>query len=149
MYKQLIIAVSIFLTSNWLLCQTSCDPKSVFLKVEEPALPNIAYEQIEETLNSKISLDHFVLPKDNLIKIRFIINCKGETLDYNMLSQIDNDLYNELVQTLKTIIIWTPAKQGNRNVDFWKTLTISSKNGKFKILGEQNNRSKRKIHTSV
>ena len=131
--------------SKFLLGQTCCDTTGVFMIAEKPATPNITYKQIEETLNTAVPIDHFILPTDNVIKIRFIINCKGETLNYSKLSQLDNELYNEIILTLKSTVSWTPAKQANRNVDIWKILTISSKNGRFKILGERDLKDKKHI----
>jgi hypothetical protein len=145
MQKQIILTISILFISRFLLGQSSCDSSAVFIIAEEPPLPNITYEQIEATLNNAITIDHFILPSSNLIKIRFIINCQGETFNYRMLSPLDTELFNKISQTLKATVSWTPAKQAHKNVDIWKTLTISSKNGKLKILGEKDLKGKSKI----
>jgi len=129
------------------LGQTSCDSSAVFIIAEEPPLPKITYEQIEASLNKEIAKNHFVLPRNNLIKIRFIINCQGETLNYKMLSSLDPELFKKITQTLENIS-WTPAKQAHKNVDIWKTLTIRIKSGKFKIQGEKDLKSKNKIHST-
>jgi hypothetical protein len=136
MQKQLILTISILLISKLLLGQSSCDSSSVFAIAEVPPYPKISYEQIEANLNEKISLIHFALPENYLVEIRFIINCHGESLNYKMLTTSNPELFKEISQTLKNIS-WTPAMQGPRNVDIWKTLTISIKGGKLKILGEK------------
>jgi len=145
MQKQIILTILILCISKFLLGQSSCDSSALFIIAKEPSLPNITYEQIEATLNNTMTIDHFVLPRNNLIKIRFIINCQGETFNYRMLSPLDTELFKKITQTLKATVSWTPAKQAHKNVDIWKTLTISSKNGRFKIMVEKDLKSKSKI----
>ena len=142
MQKQIVLTILILFISKFLLGQSSCDSNAVFTISEVPPYPKITYEQIESNLNKEISLAHFALPENGFVKIRFIINCQGESLNYKVLSTFDPELFKKIYQTLKSIS-WTPAKQGPRNVDSWKTLTISLKEGKFKILGEKDLKSKR------
>jgi hypothetical protein len=145
MQKQIILTISILFISKFLLGQSSCDSNSVFTISEVPPYPKITYEQIESNLNKEISLDNYALSENGLVEIRFIINCQGESLNYKMLSKFNPELFKRISQTLKNIS-WTPAKQGTRNVDCWKTLTITLKEGKFKILGEKDlKRKKNKI----
>jgi hypothetical protein len=143
MFKFGILAILYLAISTSLSGQSSCDSNAIFIVSEEPPIPNITYDQIETKLNDGLIIDNYHLPTDNLIRIRFIINCNGESLKYKMLSPIDSILFEWIIQRLKSEVNWTPARQAHRNVDSWITLTISSKNGRLTLVKDQTINNKR------
>lgn len=129
-----ILTIIVLLTSNGLKGQTCCDSSGVFFICEELPLPSISLSQLEEILNSSIDIKNEHINDGDIIKLIFIINCKGEDFNYKTLQPIDSTLKAQLIQNIHSNIKWTPGQQAHRKIDFWQTLSISIENGKFRIL---------------
>ena len=137
MIKLPVLIASLLLTLVNLSAQCGCDSREVFVIAENPPKPNISYEQFEEILNHSINLSDFPSPKDNVIQIRFLVNCKGDVCNFTSLLPIDNELKENLSQTIRSQVHWIPARQASRIVDCWTVLTMRIEGGKFKILSEK------------
>jgi len=124
--------------------QTCCDSLSVFTICEEPPLPSITLIQLEEILNNSIDVKNERINNGDIIKIIFIINCKGESFKYKTVQPIDSTLKDQLIQIIHSNIKWTPGLQAHRKVDSWQTLSIIIENGKFRILNDKELKKKRK-----
>jgi hypothetical protein len=126
--------------------QTRCDTiqKEIFIATEELPRPSISYDQLALVLNSSINLNDYNPPKENIIYISFIINCKGEDFNYKTLKPIDNNLTDILFKTIKSNLTWIPAKQNKQEVDIQKTLIIRIENGKFHISDSNQTTSKKR-----
>jgi len=137
--KQLyILAIVIFLTNQGIIAQTRCDTidSSIFVLAEEMPEPNITMSQLSSVLNESIVLNKYQVSNGDSIYVNFIINCKGEDFNYKVIRpvKIDKDFEQELLSILKNTVIWRPAIQNGKAVDFSKTITILIENNKFHIV---------------
>ncbi len=90
----------------------------------------------------KIFKQKYVVPKDiiesGLIRIRFVVNCKGETGRFEVLEtdtayvekKFHLDLSGQILSICQGLDQWIPGKLGEQNVDSYKFLT-------FKILNNE------------
>lgn len=146
MRKFTLVTVLALITISITNGQTRCDTvaKQTFVITEEMPTPNISYEQFEEILNSSIDINKYQLTKENIIYISFIINCRGETLNYESHKSIDEELDNELISIVKSYLTWSPAKQRNQPVDFSKTIGIRIEDDKLIIVRDKEPEGKKK-----
>ena len=140
----LFIFISFVITQA--IGQTRCDTTDtgIFIITEVPPMPNITYEQLESLLNTSIDINEYTALDENWIYLSFIINCKGEDFDYEILRQIDKRLQDKLIQIIKSNVSWTPAKQRGESVDFQKNIYIKIEGNQFKILDQENKKQKKK-----
>jgi hypothetical protein len=139
-----ILPIIFLLTSSGLKGQTCCDSSSVFFICEELPSPSISLSQLEEVLNSSIDLKNKHINDGDIIKIIFIINCKGEDFNYKTLQPIDSTLKDQLFQIIHSNVKWIPGQQAHRRIDFWQTLSIIIESGKFRILDQDGTTKKKK-----
>jgi len=139
-----IITTFIFFSLTNLNGQTFCDSLEIFVVSEVMPKPSITYSQLEEILNNSISLNGILLPKNGIIILSINLNCKGEVINYRSLYELDSELKDKIIQTIKSSIHWTPAKQANKNVDFWIIMKIIVDNGEFNILDDKEFNKRRK-----
>ena len=131
-----VLIIFTVLSLKTLCCQSRCDTlrDGVYVVSEFPPKPNIAYNQLENILNSSINLNDYELPENNMIYVNFIINCKGEDFDFTVLKNIDKKLQDILIQTIHSNVKWTAGKQNGKNIDFSQTIVLKIKKNRFKIL---------------
>lgn len=81
--------------------------------------------------------------KDNqngLIRIRFIVNCKGETGRFRVIESdfeykkfnFDEDIKTQLVTITKKLNGWKIIKRKNQNLDYYQYLIFKIENGNIK-----------------
>jgi hypothetical protein len=140
-----ILAISNVIKRNDLYGQSSCDTSaSPFVLCEDPPLPSISYSQLEEIFNSSIDIKNEHINDGDIIRIIFIINCKGEDFNYRSLQRVDTTLMDNLFKLIHSNMKWTPGRQGGRKIDFQQTIPISIENGKFRILSDNDKKLMKK-----
>jgi hypothetical protein len=138
MKKLNLLTILVVLTGTIVLGQTRCDTigDDIFFVTEEMPKLNISIDQLEDILNNSIDLNKYSRPDGNVIYVNFIINCKGEDFDYKIIRPVDKGLEKQLLSILETSMIWTPAKQRNKPVDFSKSFEIRLDGNRFNVLDE-------------
>jgi len=140
----LIDSIVILSTRNELYAQSYCDTSAgPFVVCEEPPLPNISFSQLEDIINSSIDLKNEHINEGDIIRIFFIINCKGEDFNYRTLQPADSTLKDKLFKTIHSNIKWTAGKQAGRKIDFQQQILLSIVNGKVVILNENDKKNQK------
>lgn len=134
----ILITVAIFISNHDIIAQTRCDKldDSIFFVTEVLPESSIPMSQVCAVLNKSIDLNRYQIPNGYNIYVNFIINCEGEDINYRVIKpeQIDANFERELLTTLQNTLIWSPAMQQGKEVDFSKTINIVVKNNKFHIV---------------
>ena len=86
---------------------------------------------------------HFIPSKkqnqNGIIRIRFIVNCKGEIGRFRILEadnnykgfKFDNEITSQLLKITKTLNDWIPKEYQNKEIDYYQYLIFKIKNGKI------------------
>lgn len=136
----LILLAYIFIFGNDLNGQTRCsslESDQVFITTEIMPKPIISMNEMEKILNQNLNINEFELPASNKIYLSFIINCKGEPLEYKSFRPINQKLEVAVIKTFKEYLKWKPAMQNSRSVDIQLTIEIATKKNKFTILNKK------------
>jgi hypothetical protein len=140
----IINTIAILSTRNDLYGQSCCDTKAgPFVICEEPPLPNISFSQLEEIINNSVDIKNEHINNGDIIRIFFIINCKGEDFNYRTLQPADSTLKDKLFKTIHSNMKWTAGKQAGRKIDFQQQILLSIVNGKFVILNDNDKKGKK------
>jgi len=75
--------------------------------------------------------------QNGLIRIRFIVNCKGETDRFRVISmdesynekQFNNKITDQLLSICKELQAWMPKKMDGKEVDYYQYLIFKFKDG--------------------
>jgi|GEM_PF-4259782 len=114
--------------------QELCDTvsKDISYALELPK-SNISMIEIESKFNEIFIPSDYNLKKGKIIAIAFTINCKGETLNYQVFT-VDNEMFNEkVIEFFKNYVSWTPPGNSVNLVDIRYSLTIKVLKNSFKI----------------
>ncbi|MDO5617131.1 MAG: hypothetical protein Q4G16_13115 [Cruoricaptor ignavus] len=116
-----------------------CFEKYIFQYFDESnELQKLKGEKIEL---DKIFFDNYknlnLAGESGLIRIRFIVNCKGEADRFRLLEMdenykpkmFDKKISNKLLQITKNINLWNPKVIQNHNVDYYQYLIFKIKDG--------------------
>lgn len=148
--RKLVVLISIYLffillsTRNNIYGQSYCDTKAgPFIVCEETPLPNISFNQLEEIINNSIDVKNENLSDGDIIRIFFIINCKGEDFNYRTLQPADSSLKDKLFNIIHSNMKWTAGKQAGREIDFQQQIPLSVANGKFVIMNDKDKKGKK------
>lgn len=82
-------------------------------------------------------IDQNLFGESGLIRIRFIVNCKGETDRYRILEMDENynqkkfneNITTQLLQITKSLKGWKPKIIENENIDYYQYLIFKVKDG--------------------
>lgn len=78
--------------------------------------------------------------QNGIIRIRFIVNCKGEIGRFRIIEadvnykefKFDNEITNQLLKITKTLSGWIPKMYENKEMDYYQYLIFKIENGKIK-----------------
>ena len=135
----LFLIIGLFFSLN-LLGQSRCDTVSeeIFFVVEKMPVCNISLEALEAKLNEVLRLQDFQIENGAFFGITFIINCKGEDFNYEIL-KLDSKEFNEkLIDYWKEYTNWTAGESRGESVDVSLTFGVEVHNNALEILGKKN-----------
>lgn len=100
----------------------------------------LQYEGEKEALDSAIFEGYKnlnLVGESGLIRIRFIVNCKGETDRFRLLamdndykqSTIDSRITTQLMEITKGLKGWLPKAINNKQIDYYQYLLFKIENG--------------------
>jgi hypothetical protein len=143
----LLLTINTFIiisTKHDLYGQSYCDTKAgPFVVCEEPPPPNISFGQLEDIPNSSIDVKNEHINEGAIIRIFFIINCKGEDFNYRTLQPADSTIKDKLFKTIHSNMKWTAGEQAGRKIDFQQQILLNIVNGKFLVLNDNDNKAKK------
>lgn len=104
------------------------DSNGLQYKGEKPEIERLFFSQYK---NQNIP------DETGLIRIRFVVNCKGETDRFRMMGMdnqylpktFNNKITDQLMQITKSLNGWSPKKIQNHEVDYYQYLIFKIENG--------------------
>jgi len=77
--------------------------------------------------------------QNGIIRIRFIVNCKGETGRFRIIEadnnykefKFDSEITNQLLKITKALNDWIPKEIRNKEIDYYQYLIFKIANGKI------------------
>lgn len=94
---------------------------------------------IEEEFFKKYKSD-YLKNENGLIRIQFVVNCKGETDRFRLISMDENyknkqfhkSITDQLLNITRNLKGWKPKKIENHKIDYYQYLIFKIKNGQLK-----------------
>lgn len=114
-------------------CDTLAD--NIFVATEIPPKMDKSIDELEVIVNKEIDLNKYDL-KVKEIYVSFIINCKGEDINYKVLKCDNRDFNKILTDCLMNNLNWIPAEQNSKKVDFSYVFGLRIENGRINILDD-------------
>ena len=89
--------------------------------------------ELEQIINNSINISAYEPSIKDPIFIQFIVNCKGEDVEYKSVRTINSDLESDLINLIRSELSWTAGQQRGITVDVIKYLIIRVEKGRLKI----------------
>ena len=136
-----VLPFYIFAQSNYkplkdttLICDKEQQP---FNLVTEMPNPKIGYDKIVDILQTKVLINEDEKIVTGIIYVQFIVNCKGESGDYQISKSADKlKIISEKIIEIfkKENFEWNPGKQRGYSVDVLMLIKLAIKEGKFSVI---------------
>jgi hypothetical protein len=117
-----------------------CNPNYIFQYFNDSGGVEYKGEKlaIEEEFKQKYNSE-IVKKESGLVRIRFVVNCKGETDRFRILGgdenyqekKFDSSITNQLLTITKALNGWIPKKYHNKQIDYYQYLIFKIKDGKI------------------
>lgn len=143
MKKYLLLILLSLVNFSSIIGQERCEPKSdLFSYAENMPTLITPCKELEDKLNEDIHLKDFDIKEGQQVVVYFIINCKGESLDYRIL-KYENEIFNKkFIECLKNIANWTPGYVNGKPVNVSYVIVFQIMNGRIKMLFDEKNNKK-------
>ena len=133
--QYIIWALLMFLTSNinLIYCQSPdlepCDSNNISTVTTEAPIPPLGFDHLYQEISSHLNLPNSI---NGITKVRFIVNCRGEIGNFEIIQSIDLLTDNSIISALSQIENWRPGRLLNADIDSVFYLTFNIENGTLK-----------------
>ncbi len=138
-YIYLILIITLVFKLNS-FGQSRCDTTTevIMLWTERMPVCDISLEILEDRLNEVLKTENYQIDNGSVFGISFIVNCKGEDFNYEILKLDCKEFNEKLIEYWKEYTNWNAGEFRGEKIDIKVSFGIQVKKNVLEIRGKRN-----------